>query len=602
MILFVISTMLLLFADSLLMIFVTISLGILGLAGLSKLFRGPISSDPLGLFLLGLILSTIYFNILSFWLPVNFLTLLPLLALSIWMAVNRTSQYQPVLQSLRNLRQLLCAHRWPAAFVLFLIIIYWLKPSTVPDSAGYHCSSILWYETYKVVPGLGNLHGRMAFNPASFIIEAAWSMTGLTGQAIYPLNGLLTMLFLLWIFVRVLRMGGALTGWIYLLLLILLYRPLLGYMSSPSSDPLVLICIAYPILQLFEQVLSGKQLTLSGVTLPLLVALYAPVAKLSAYPIALLCIYIFLSLSRKDRKWSTLLLWLGMAICIYLPWIGRNYVLSGYLAYPLPFPDIFHPDWKIPRGMLDIDYYYGKYASRSIDNSYQDFRYLDKASFSKWFIRLLPFKFKVGAYFELTLLASAVFSPALWLLHRRQRPRSGVFFYWLTIYACAWIWIMTSMDYRFGTIFLLFTFILPLLSLTSIGRTSAAPFIPRRIAAPLLSACLCLFTLYYTYGDYSLFSAYFEQRNQPLAAREGWLLPFRLAKSFVNNRQDNFPFRIMHSGWKLYQSDSTHDCLNAGMPCQIPDYGWSKGVIEMRGNRLDQGFKCMEVVPVGDDH
>jgi hypothetical protein len=593
------NTMLLILFDSLLMLFVTINLGILGIKGLSRLFRAPISSDPLGLFLMGLILSTVYFNLLSFWLPVNGWTLLPLLALSSWMTIRHAPQYQPVLLSLRHLLNLLRTHRWPAVFVGILLLAYWLKPSTVPDSAGYHSTAILWYETFRVVPGLGNLHGRLAFNPASFIIEAAWSLTGLTGQAIYPLNGLLTVLFLLWIFVRVLRMGGTPAAWVYLFLLILLYGPLLAYMSSPSSDPLVQICIAYPVLRLFEQLLHREKMTLSGITLPLLVALYAPVAKISAYPMALLCLYIFLLLPRKDKKWPALLLWLGMATCIYLPWIGRNYVLSGYLAYPVPFPDLFHPDWKIPREMLNIDYYYGRYSSRTINLTYEDFRYLDKAPFWKWFTRLLPFKFRVGAYFDLLLLAAATFSPLLWLLHRRKRPHPGVLQYWLIIYACAWIWITTSMEYRYGIIFLLFSFILPLLSLSSTVSITVPRFTPGRIATPLLSACLFFFTLYYVYGNYRLLSAYFKQRNQPLAAREGWLVPFRLANSFINNRQDNFPFRIMHSGWKLYQSDSTHSCLNADLPCQKLDYGWENAVIEMRGNRLDQGFKCIKVMPAG---
>lgn len=589
--------MLLILFDSLLMLFITLSLGILGKIVLSALFRVPVSSDPLGLFLLGLILSTVYFNMLSFWLPVNYWTLLPLLALSLWMAIGHAPEYQSVLLSLRNLGQLLRAHRWPAACIGVLLLIYWLKPSTVPDSAGYHSTAILWYETFRVVPGLGNLHGRLAFNPASFIIEAAWSLTGLTGQAIYPLNGLLTVLFLLWIFVRVLRMGGTPAAWVYLFLLILLYGPLLAYMSSPSSDPLVQICIAYPVLRLFEQILHREKITLSGVILPLLVALYAPVAKISAYPMALLCLYIFLLLPRKDKKWPVLLLWLGMATCIYLPWIGRNYVLSGYLAYPLPFPDLFHPDWKIPREILNIDYYYGRYSSRTINYTYEDFRYLDKASFWKWFIRLLPFKFRVGAYFELLLLAATIFSPLLWLLHRRERPHRGVLQYWLIIYACAWIWITTSMEYRYGIIFLLFSFILPLLSLSSTDSITVPRFTPGRIATPLLSACLCFFTLYYGYGDYRLFKVYFEKRNQRLAAREGWMLPFRDGACFINNRKDNFPFRVLHSGWKLYISDSTHDCLNADLPCQMMDYGWRNGVIEMRGNSLDEGFKCVQVVP-----
>lgn len=585
--------MLLILFDSLLMLFVTTGLGILGQRALSALFRTSVSSDPLGLFLLGLILSTVYFNMLSFWLPVNYWTLLPLLVLSLWMAIGQAPEYQSILLSLRNCRQLLYQHRWPAACIGLLLLIYWLKPSTVPDSAGYHCTTILWFETHRVVPGLGNLQGRMAFNPASFIIEAAWSLTGLTGQAIYPLNGLLTMLFLLWIFVRALRMCDTLAGWTYLLLLILFCGPLLGYMSSPSSDPLVLVCIAYPVMKLFEQLLSREKMTLSGMILPLLVALYAPAAKLSAYPIALLCVFTFFLLPRRERTIPFFLTWIAIAACIYLPWMGRNYVLSGYLAYPVPFPDFFHPNWKVPPQMRDIDYYYGKYSSRSIYNTYKDFLYLNKASFSQWFLRLLPFKARVGHYIELFLLTAAIFSPVLWLLHWKKSPRRSVVLYWLVIYACLWIWITTSMDYRFGITFIFFTFSLPLLSFT-------APM-TRRIAAPLLPACLCLLALYYTYGDYRLLKDYFVDRNQPLAAREGWLLPFRLANSFVNNRQKDFPFRTMQSGWKLYLSDSTHDCLNAGMPCQILNYGWENGVIEMRGNNLAEGFKCISVVPIDKD-
>ena len=134
-------------------------------------------------------------------------------------------------------------------------------------------------------PGLAISHSRTAFNPAAFLISAAYSLTGLTGQSIYPLNGVITSLFLLWILARVLRNKNSWTGLVYLLLLILLFRPLLAYMSSPSSDPLVLICIAYPLIRLFELLRSGNSVTLTAVIVPLLVILYAPLAKLSAYPV-----------------------------------------------------------------------------------------------------------------------------------------------------------------------------------------------------------------------------------------------------------------------------------------------------------------------------
>jgi len=72
--------MLLLFIDSLLLILLTTSLGILVLNGLQRLFRFA-CNRPVGTFLAGLIGSTIYFNIISFRWPVNYLSLIPLLLL-----------------------------------------------------------------------------------------------------------------------------------------------------------------------------------------------------------------------------------------------------------------------------------------------------------------------------------------------------------------------------------------------------------------------------------------------------------------------------------------------------------------------------------------
>src|SRR5688572_15778226 len=38
-----------------------------------------------------------------------------------------------------------------------------------PDTNIYHAQAIHWIESYPVVPGLGNLHGRLAFNSSWFV-------------------------------------------------------------------------------------------------------------------------------------------------------------------------------------------------------------------------------------------------------------------------------------------------------------------------------------------------------------------------------------------------------------------------------------------------
>lgn len=590
-------SMLLLLTDALLLLFITFNLGILSLQALTRMLGSPPDADPLGIFLLGLIPSTIYFNLISFWLPVNFLSLLPLLAASCWISFRRWPSSGQILLSFRNNLRLLQTQWLPAMVVLFLFFLYLFKPSTSPDSSGYHSIAIGWYEHFKVVPGLGNLHGRLAFNPASFIIAAAYSLTGLTGQSIYPLNGVMSTLFLLWILVRLLRHSGAMAGYVYLFLLTLFFRPLLGYMSSPSSDPPVLICTGYALLLLFERLLSPETITLPRIALPLIIALYAPATKISAAPMLLVCGYVFLLLPSRDRK-RLLLPLSAIAACIYMPWMGRNYILSGYLTYPLPFTHVFHPDWQIPREMLEIDYDYARFSARTISNTYPDFLYLEHAPFRKWFFRLIPFQLSVGLYYEWVLMALSLFSPLFWLFHLRKKPRTRIFLYWLAVYTCTWIWTINSMDYRFGLVFILLPIILPLLSLAAAGQPSAA----RAATAPntrlWIAACLCLVSGYYAYGDYRLMKNYYASRCQGFSAREGWLLPMKDALTYTNNRKEDFPYRIMRSGQPLYLDDSTHNWLNADRPCQFWDYGWRTAVVEMRGEHLDQGFKTVKVVPL----
>lgn len=485
--------MILLLFDSLLLLFITTNLGLLASNGLDRLSHGRMVPDLPGIFLIGVILSTIYFNIISFWLPVNYLSLIPLLALSTWIYSRNKTAYRQLFFPATSYLLLLVP-------VLLLLFCYWIKPSTSPDSRGYHFLAILWYEKFKVVPGLGNLHGRLAFNPASFLISAAYSLTGLTGQSIYPLNGVITFIFLLWILARVFRYKGSWAGLIYLFLLIMLFRPLLAYMSSPSSDPLVLICIAYPLIRIFELLLSGETITFSNAIVPLLVTLYAPLAKLSAYPIlpALFCI--FFLLPRSDRRLSRIIPLLLIAVCIYLPWLARNYILSGYFAYPVPHTDFFQSDWKIPGDMMQIDYYYGKYSARSITNTLQEFHHLQSLSFLRWFSRLLSFKWQLRAYVELFLLLTVIIDPFIWVLaylkpHGATRPQGRLFIFWLTIYAGAWIWMVVSVDFRFGMIFLILSFIFALLALAPPGTE----IMSRRkgiMASMLLLAC----TVYYLNG------------------------------------------------------------------------------------------------------
>ena len=113
----------------------------------------------------------------------------------------------------------------------------------------------------------------------------------------------------------------------------------------------------------------------------------------------------------------------------------------------------------------------------------------------------------------------------------------------------------------------------------------------------LTSFLLLASTLYYLNGAIYLYKEYVQERGKSISLQECWLFPLRDAKDYLPDNRSGFPYTVLHSGVKLYLTDSCHSCTNAEMPCEIRDYGWLLGKVEMRGSRLDQGFKNIGVIP-----
>ncbi len=60
---------------------------------------------------------------------------------------------------------------WIASFILILAFVFGSKALYTPwsgDNILYHLNTIHWLNEYPTIPGLGNLHGRLAFNQSYF--------------------------------------------------------------------------------------------------------------------------------------------------------------------------------------------------------------------------------------------------------------------------------------------------------------------------------------------------------------------------------------------------------------------------------------------------
>ena len=570
--------MLLLLFDCLLLLFITLCLGLLTRYLLEKIFRSEVRADTLGIFLLGLMFSSFYFNMVSFWWPVDHLSLIPLGVLSLAYLSPRKRREASTLVSIRRSMHYFTSRECILATIgiLGVVILYSILPTGNQDSPGYHYLSVLWYEKYKVVPGLANIHGRFAFNPISFIIEAAWSFTGVTGQSIYPLNMVTAGLFYFWLLRRIFQNIHSTTALLYLGMMLFFFRYFLTNLSSPTADVLVDICVLYSLICLFENILA-REITLNTTIVPVLVILYSITAKLSSFPLLLALPFVYSLLLKKEKSLALVLKVFTITLFLYVPWLVRNYIMSGYPIFPFPFLDLFHPDWKAPASVLNLELYFIRvFPMEGIATPLWHSPNPLIQGVETWFSGFI----KSRTFVDPVFILLAFFSPLYWLILyiRTKKVNRPALLLWFITFISAWFNILNSMVFRFAACMILLSVLFPFF-------VWAYSLPPRRtgIYKLMVNGALVLFCLYYFRGGITKLTEY-----KPSIAGS-WLLP--LKDKLYNDAGNNagFPYKILRPGIKTYIADGSHDCLNAGLPC-IPHL---YGEIEMRGDRIDQGFRMI---------
>ncbi|HVU95808.1 MAG TPA: hypothetical protein VHE34_11320 [Puia sp.] len=607
--------MLLLLGDSLLLIFITLSLGLFTRKILARLFRTPLHTDLLELLLLGLLASSLYFNLLSFFLPVNQWTLVPPAILALFVNVQYRDQTHAIMQSIRrNLRFFFAPRHWPFTTLIGIVcLIYWILPNPSQDSTIYHIESILWYEKFKVVPGLANLNGRLGFNPACFLIESAYSFSALTGEALYPLNGVAALFFYAWLLVRMLRAGRTVRGLLYCGFIILVYRITLIYIPSTSPGVMQQVCMCYILIKLAENNLAGSMRAPDGLeekmgrsahtadvcppwqtakggssladnAVPAIIILYAIIVKPAAFALLPALLYQFFNLPRTQRTPALIGRTALVGLLIFLPWMGRNYILSGYLAFPFSATGWFHPDWKVPADVVKMEINYinqipkteGDFSPIAIARSKTLFGW-----FPEWVRKSLSLR-----PMDMVFLFMALLSPFYWGIRIfLRKTRAPLLAPWVIVAIATLAWLQASPVFRFGSTYVYLCFMLPMFDAADTffhpsPQKQAAVAGPARWFPALALVALTLTGVFYIRSGFTRGSTY------PFTLADCWLKPLRSIDYNAKEKMD-FPFRVLSNGTKMYLSDDNHHCINACLPCMEFNYG----TVEMRGSRLDEGFR-----------
>lgn len=244
-----------------------------------------------------------------------------------------------------------------AAFAFFFVLtLLWdIREPMQYDTGLYHSQAIRWIEEYAVVPGLGNLHMRFAYNSAFMCLQALFSLGWLVGQSLHTLNGFFCVAAIAYVCFTVRLRGdeGCRISDLLKCVMFLFVVQKRYDISSSGTDILAMLLILYIFIKWSEFAERGER---DGILYGYLcmAGMYAVTVKLSAAPVVALTIYP-LCLFLREKKMPALFAHAAGGLLILSPWLIRNVILSGYLIYPYGKLDLFHLDWKMDLAVLAKD-------------------------------------------------------------------------------------------------------------------------------------------------------------------------------------------------------------------------------------------------------
>lgn len=294
--------------------------------------------------LLGLCSLIIPLSIWSLWLPSDYIFLIICIIISGVYWIMNTEKRRQLIQDIKNkLIALSTKERFIiiAFFILILSGSLWVQG--VFDSVYYHHQNIRWNEEFAVVPGLGNLEDRFAFNSNYLLLSAIFTFRFIAGDALYTINPLFFVLIWCWVLYELFKSKYDVKTYSIFISFALFYLISLIFIYDTSTDLLPNLLAFYIIAKVIIKPESIKENKLLFFIIPA----FMITCKISVFPFCIFTLYIFFILI-KQKQYKNLLFLVILSSVIVIPWLIRNIIISGYLIYPMCEIDLFSFDWKIP--------------------------------------------------------------------------------------------------------------------------------------------------------------------------------------------------------------------------------------------------------------
>ena len=553
-----------------------------GLGLLSIHFIGRHSNDFEIIFLsfwIGWAISLAFLQIWHFFLPVNGITLIVFMVISIcgWILYSRS-----ILQTLQKI---------PVSkiFVLGLCLIIvglWLANRSalvlsIGDTALYHQQVVQWYSKYPIVPGLGLLHDRFSYNSASLLYSALLDVSIWNQKSFHLANGLLVWALISHSFSGLIFALSKKEGIGYYVYVATILIPALilgssNYVISNSPDlpfyalELIFIGSLYRFLTIPKD--DDAKFWIFVISIFAAALFIIRVNSLILVTLGLVTTWIFWIWKNDSIKIRIsisqilFLSWIPLFI-FTAPWFIRNIILSGYLVFPISFIS-FPVEWRIPDYILLENYTWIKSWARKPNMFWDEVLYSSTPWFPEWIIRVSG---EISKPFFITLLISLLHG--MWGIPRKIRSFLNGWIVFFILIVSVIVWYLTIPDTRFaGSIF----WSLALLSIALFGDR-ILPTVNKRTDHQLV--ILFMFLILFTYTDpINLVNI---QPNLEISETAPYLVEIK----------ENFQQYETKSGLIVNYPPTTDQCWTIPIPCtpSLNPY------LELRiPGELRHGFKLSE--------
>lgn len=249
--------------------------------------------------------------------------------------------------------------------ILCLIVLFIaskaIGPIIVSDSGLYHIPSMRWISSYPIIPGLGNLHGRLAFNSSFILFLSLLDVSYWTHKSQHLANGLLFFVILCQLSFsgyKIIRGNHVIN--IYDIMRIIFIFPIIIlcelFVSSPTPDIPVFLLGTVGCIQLCRLLYVDDNYPKMAFNVFLIITVSVVGVTIKTSFLFLGCLLSivafgkFLAFTGDGQHLNKNKLcgyFLATVLITLLPWITRNIILSGYFIYPSTFGSI-NVEWKIP--------------------------------------------------------------------------------------------------------------------------------------------------------------------------------------------------------------------------------------------------------------